>query len=115
MNLERETRFGRKDEQLDDVCDMGATLAQRNVALDEEKEECANLQHGDDRDQENLTTTENEQTHPEVVATESVEVHEMLLQEVHLQQDQFVKPSAEMDTNLDTDEVEAMEESKIKL
>ena len=63
---EKEDSLG-KDKQLDDTCDTETTSAQRNVALDEGKEECADLQHVDDKDQENLTPTENESTHLEVV------------------------------------------------
>ena len=68
-----------KDEQLDDKCQKAATLAQRNIALDEGKEKCANLQHVVNKDQENLTPTENEPTHPEVVEREKVEKHENVI------------------------------------
>ena len=103
-----------KEEQLDDTCDIEATPVRINVVLDEQKEECTGLQHGNDNDQVNLTIAENEPTHSEVVATESVEVHQTSLQEVCLQQDQFVKPSTKIDTKLDPDEIEAREESKDK-
>ena len=68
--------------------------------------------HIDDKDQENVTAIENEPTHSDIVATKSLEKHETLFQEVHLQQDQFVKLSTEIDTNIDVDEVEAMEETR---
>ena len=111
IGIEKQGSVG-KDEQLDDTCDIEATSARRNVVVDEEEEECIGLQHENDNDQVNLTAAVSKLTHSQVVTTESVEVHEMLPQEVCIQQDQVVKPSTEIDTELDPKEEAAMEESK---
>ena len=54
--------------------------------------------HVYDKDQVNLTAAESEPTHSQVVTTESVEVHATLSQEVHIQHDQVIRPSTEIDT-----------------